>query len=150
VRTFYGEAKGFFFSSVFVVMRWGQPFQNGRTTRRSIAHGLLSGPVAVVLFLATAPQFIPSWHSFALRQALRPPGISRLTRYCSLRPSCETKLVPIRVTSHWDRSRGIHETPRTEQGPQGSWRTPRSMQSSLELLTIHVPLPTPHPGYFHS
>src|ERR1700722_5425944 len=43
-----------------------------------------------------------------------------LTQYCSLRPSCEAKLVPIRVTSHCDCSRGIYDTPRTEQGPQGS------------------------------
>jgi len=47
-------------------------------------------------------------------------GTGDLARNYSLRPSCETKLVPIRLTSFWDRSRRIHDTPRTEQGPQGS------------------------------
>jgi hypothetical protein len=56
-------------------------------------------------------------------------GTGDLARNYSFRPSCETKLVPIRPTSSWDRSRRIHDTPRTEQGPQGSWLAPRSMQS---------------------
>jgi len=34
-----------------------------------------SGPVAVVLFLATAPQVIPSCIARALRQALRSSGL---------------------------------------------------------------------------
>ena len=59
-------------------------------------------------------------------------GTGNLARNHSLRPSCETKLVPIRLTSLWDRSRRIHDTPRTEQGPHRSWLAPRSIQSPQE------------------
>jgi hypothetical protein len=37
-----------------------------------------------------------------------------------LRPSCETKLVPIRPTSFGITPEGSMTDPRTEQGPQGS------------------------------
>jgi hypothetical protein len=108
------------------------------------------GPVAVVLVCATAPQVIPSCirSPYGKRSGRLVTG--RLTRYCFLRPSCEAELVPIRVTSLGDRPERIHDTPRTEQGPQGSWRTPRSMQSPLESSFPPPRLPPRHPRHFDS
>ena len=77
----------------------------------------------------------PFVYPLALRQALRLPGQRPPDTILIYATSCETELVPIRVTSHWDRSRGIYATPRTEQGPQGSWLMPQSMQSPLSRLS---------------
>jgi hypothetical protein len=94
-----------------------------------------SGPVAVVLVFATAPQFIPSCIRLPYGKRSGRLVSGCLTPYCSVRPSCETQLVPIRPTSPWDRSRGIYAPPRTEQGPQGSWHLPQSMQSPWSRLS---------------
>lgn len=71
-------------------------------------------------------------------------GTGDPARNYSLRPSCATRLVPIRTTFVWDRSRRINGLPRTEQGPQGSWLTPRSIQSPRTLLWSRLPLPSPY------
>ena len=72
--------------------------ESAEIRRRSLMVSSAS-PVAVGLVLATAPQHIPSCIRWPYGQRSGSSISDRLARYCSLRPSCEAKLVPITVTS---------------------------------------------------
>ena len=118
-RTLCAEAIGLFFERLHHDTRVVLPRKVDELAGRAFKV-CSSGPVAVVLVFATAPQVIPSCIHFPYGKRSGRLVSGNLARYCSVRPSCATKLIPIRVTSYWDRSRRIHDTPRTEQGPQGS------------------------------
>ena len=118
-RTLCAGARSFVLNALIIARCWALRGTFNKLAGRSLTV-FSSSPVAVVLVIATAPQVIPSCIRSPYGKRSGRLASDRLAQYCSLRPSCETELVPITVTSFWDRSRRIHDTPRTEQGSQGS------------------------------
>ena len=112
----------------------GVPWAKSLQILRPIAHGLLNEFGRRRSFHGDCTSSHPFVAPLPFGKRSGRPKAGDLARNNSLRPSCETKLVLIRPTSPWDRSRRIRDTPRTEQGPQRSWLAPRSMQSRRKAL----------------
>jgi hypothetical protein len=131
-RTLCAEAPGFF-ANVLVRTR-GSSCRVRLTSAPVQQHGLFIGSGRS----RSCPRDCTPIHPFvqppALRQVFgrpgtRPPGT---VWFCATILRSQAR--PNQSDVPRDRSRGIHETPRTERGAQGSWRTPRPMQSPLRCL----------------